>query len=307
MGKLQDFLLLLLVIALLISLPIISILIANTALKAILFAAVIAVLAGAFRFNQWRERVRVNKAFETKEANVKRRIAELSAMVSDPNFELIIRGSQFRSLFSLYLVALGGCFIIAGLIKGYVVFLLVGIVIFAIAPIILLAQILAIGKPLLIVTRQGILVRNIGTIFWKEIDRISVQDYTGRAFTVHILIFSVPNLNKVYKNAHGLFSFFYQIRLKTPTQLSIILNSDGEDSEVVLYVCKLLWAKNTGRDHEWISLMSEAANVAAQIGNVSLLGQPGRVGTLLCPRGYHITTRHDLFGITGKFTRGTIR
>lgn len=207
---------------------------------------------------------RYEKRSEAERINdVERNYAEHCRLARVSNYRFTVRGSSGAIMALLVMVpALATIYIFSnpphwGFISGGAFFAGIGLLI-------LLQALPVVGKPLLVLTREGFESAAFGQIPWSAVEGIHLEvvRHKGRV-VANIMMFRVPDVALRYKVFHPLTRLMHRIRLgQKPGRIHVQLRGSGDDPELVLRVAKFLWTKRTGRNYLWNPAFSDEFNSA---------------------------------------------
>lgn len=119
----------------------------------------------------------------------------------------------------------------------------------------------AIGRPVLVLSRQGIQPAGYGPLPWSDIEGIEVTElHTRGADLGHVLRLFVPALNRHLHQAHPLIRLARTMfrGLKMREVVTLRLRRTSEPPALIERLCRDLWKAATGMDHSWSIHFSSA-------------------------------------------------
>ncbi|WP_265947429.1 hypothetical protein [Dechloromonas sp. A34] len=122
------------------------------------------------------------------------------------------------------------------------------------------------AKPALVLSNRGFQTPLHGTVPWREVDGINLQQIALRGSTTNTLNFRVENYAEGADCIHWterLLAVFGLGVLKRKVVV-VLLNGASEKPETVYAIARFLWQQNTGMNHEWNPMFSNEFNQAAR-------------------------------------------
>lgn len=115
-----------------------------------------------------------------------------------------------------------------------------------------------VGKPALVVRRDGLETAAFGFFRWEEIESIGLQSYTSRGATTHSLDLLVPRLSEREDQMHPLVRLTHRTVLRSRGKFVVIrLSWPSLPATLVHTLCYELWRRHTGRTRSWTAMASD--------------------------------------------------
>lgn len=218
---------------------------------------------------------RAQRKEDQQRSNTAKRLAQLTQTTWRANQSLEIRGGQWpfilaiifgiASIFSLYIG------ITAFVVIWPLVFVGAALLLFTL--IVLPLAITSLGKPTLILDRDGFATPLHGCLPWKAVDGIYLQQYTINGVAQSTLIFRIINYQSFNTEPHFILRVLALFGLGAIKRgvINVVIKNSNEQPDTIYTISRYLWKFATGRDYDWSPLFSEAFNEAAKrMSNVAI-------------------------------------
>jgi hypothetical protein len=184
------------------------------------------------------------------------RARELERLATEPGFELAVSGSS-HLLLACGLVLLGACLLFGGFsaesYAGRGLALAAAAFTLMLATPVLLLGASSLGKPILVLTREGFRTPLTPLIPWSRIDGIALKPNRARDRIVsHSLFFRIRTLPLFVGELGLAYRLIYRFRSgRRRERLHVVLRATKESPEVIYRVSRVLWGPAAGPVNDW--------------------------------------------------------
>lgn len=201
-------------------------------------------------------------------ADTARRIAELTQAPWHSHKTLKLDGSHWMTVGLIF----GGFASVLAIHKGITAdtvhwqWVLGGAFFFTLIAIALSRSLASLGKPLLVLDRNGFTMPIHGRIPWGEVSGIDLHQFTHRGMATSVLFFRVERYRHIVANMHWIEQALAAFGLGAVARgiVGVRLPASKENPETVYAVARFLWKQATGHDYDWDSMRSKEYNEAAK-------------------------------------------